>query len=276
MGEQDAHFYFERDLVDERPGPFSFGDVVVHTSRSPDKETRNEDAAAILPVDEKRAVLVVADGVGGHPEGGRAAALAIRTLRKSVEKELADDRALREAILSGFDRANAAVIERTPGGATTLAAAEIDDGSLRTYHVGDSAMLVFGGRGRIRHQTISHSPVGYAVQAGLLDEQDAMQHEDRHLISNCLGDPSMHVGMSSRIALRPRDTVLIASDGLFDNLHTEEIVQLMRRGPLEHSVRRVAALCIERMASGAEGRPSKPDDLTVIAFRRRVASGKPG
>ena len=50
---------------------------------------------------------------------------------------------------AGIEAANAAVMELGNGSASTFAIAEIDDGVVRTYHVGDSAVLLTGGRGRL-------------------------------------------------------------------------------------------------------------------------------
>ena len=78
---------------------------------------------------------------------------------------------------------------------------------------------VLGGAGKVRLQTIAHSPGGYGLEAGFIDEQDAMRHEDRHIVSNVIGDPAMHVGLSSPLRLRALDSVVLGSDGLFDNLY---------------------------------------------------------
>jgi serine/threonine protein phosphatase PrpC len=160
--------------------------------RCPGSDGSNEDGALVAWPDSESLVLAVADGVGGMPAGESASALALRALRDALRVRLAEGADLREAILSGFDRANRAVLQQAGGGATTLAVVEVANGRMRSYHVGDSGVLVFGGRGRIRLQTISHSPVGYAVEAGVLDEAQAMAHEDRHLVSNVVGDRGMH------------------------------------------------------------------------------------
>ena len=178
------------------------GQVSVHTEVSPDKETSNEDGAMVVWPSPGRMVLAVADGVGGMPDGESASSLALTVLRDALRRRLALGADLREAIMSGFDRANREVLRRASGSATTLAVVEVDQGRLRSYHVGDSGVLVFGGRGRMRMQTISHSPVGYAVEAGVLDEQEAMEHEDRHLVSNVVGDRGMHVGVSYPLRLK--------------------------------------------------------------------------
>ena len=244
------------------------GQAVVYSAHSPDKDTGNEDAVGVIDAGENRLVLAVADGLGGLPGGDQASSLALRALRESVHAAKEGPSSLREAILAGFDLANKKVTERGNGSATTLVVLEVEDHTVRSYHVGDSGMLAFGGRGKIRMETIAHSPVGYAVEAGVLTPHEAIEHEDRHLVSNVVGDSGMHVGMSSPVRLRPRDTVVLASDGLFDNLHAHEIVEFLRRGPLLKGVKALTAECRKRMTEPKEGLPSKPDDVTLIAYRR--------
>ena len=62
---------------------------------------------------------------------------------------------------------------------------------------------------------------------------------------------------------------MLASDGLFDNLQIDEIVERIRRGPLDRAARRLAHDGRERMVNPAPGQPSKHDDLTFVAFRLR-------
>ena len=109
--------------------------------------------------------------------------------------------------------------------------------------------------------------IGYGVESGLLDEKEAMYHEERHIVSNVIGSPDMRIEIGSTLELAARDTLLVASDGLWDNLHTEEIVDKIRKGGMRRAVKSVATECGWRMVNGAEGTPSKPDDLTFILFR---------
>ena len=247
------------------------GQAVIFSARSPDKDTGNEDAAAIFEVGAEQVVIAVADGLGGLPGGDKASALALRALRDTLATAKEQATPVREAILAGFDRANQKVTALGNGSATTLVVVEIDGHTVRSYHVGDSGVIAFGGRGKIKMETIAHSPVGYAIEAGVLTPHEAIEHEDRHIVSNVVGDPGMHLGMSSPIRLNPRDTVVLASDGLFDNLHAHEIVEFLRRGPLLKGVQAITAECNERMTNPKEGRPSKPDDCTLIAYRRGAA-----
>jgi serine/threonine protein phosphatase PrpC len=65
------------------------------------------------------------------------------------------------------------------------------------------------------------------------------------------------------------DTVLLASDGLFDNVFADEIIEIIRRGPLSAAADRLMAIAGKRMMARIGTKPSKPDDLTVVLYRRR-------
>jgi serine/threonine protein phosphatase PrpC len=257
------------------------GTAAVYSSRCPETQSSNEDAATLITCGPDRGVLGVADGAGGHPAGQDAARLALSELATAVEEAVSTGDMLRVGIMNGLERANQAVANLGVGAAATVAVAEIDQRSVRPYHVGDCLILVVGQRGKLKLQTIAHSPVGYAVESGLLDDTAAMHHEDRHVVSNAVGLDNMRIEVGPVLRLRPYDTVLLASDGLSDNLHVDEIVELVPKSPLERALQVLTAMAAERMRLPREGVPSKPDDLTCVAFRlgrspRRRAAANPG
>lgn len=241
--------------------------VAVISQRSPHKETANEDSAAVIPWGRDAAVLVVADGLGGAALGEEASALAVRRVRLAMQQADPELVMLRSAILNGIEAANRDVLDLGRGAATTLAVVEIGGPTVRSYHVGDSGVLAFGGRGKIKLQTTAHSPVGYGVQAGLIDESDAIHHEDRHVVSNVVGATDLRIEIGSEKKLAPRDTVLLASDGLFDNLHLDEIVEHARKGSVASACASLQAAARQRMTEPIDGAPSKADDLTIIVCR---------
>jgi PPM family protein phosphatase len=263
---------FEAQMTDVASFEFLGGSVAVFTTRSPHKETPNEDVAALWPVGPSSGVLAVADGLGGHSGGERASRLAAEAVQKSLQAAVpSEDQEepieLRSAILNGLEAANQTVRDLGTGAATTMALVEIQNRTIRPYHVGDSAILVTGQRGKLKLQTIPHSPIGYAVEAGLMKEEDAIHHEARHVISNVIGSESMRIEIGAPIEMAPRDTLLLASDGLFDNLLPDEIVEAVRRGPLDEAISELVETAQQRMANQTGSAPSKPDDLTIIAYR---------
>jgi serine/threonine protein phosphatase PrpC len=80
----------------------------------------------------------------------------------------------------------------------------------------------------------------------------------------------MRIDMSSPCPLARHDTVLLASDGLSDNLLPGEIVEIVRKGPLLRAAAELMASAQRRMEAPGAGEPSKPDDLTLILARRRT------
>ena len=95
------------------------------------------------------------------------------------------------------------------------------------------------------------------MEAGLLDESEAM-HRGAPPVSNVLGLPDMRIEVGSQRRLAARDTLLLASDGLSDNLRTEEIVALLRTGPLDAACDRIAELARARMHAPARESPRSP------------------
>lgn len=244
------------------------GDALLYTSRAPDKNTVNEDTVAVIPYGPQAAVLVVADGAGGLPAGKRASLTAVQSLNDSLQRSMAETMLLRTAILDGIEAANEAVKEIGNGSATTLTVITLENVTVRAYQVGDSEGMVVGQRGLIKLQTTPHSPTGFAVEAGFLDQKEALHHDDRHLVSNFLGTTNMRIDVGAELELQPRDTVLLASDGLMDNVHLDEIIERVRKGPIDEAATRVISLARRRMTSDSTAQPSKPDDLSLILFRK--------
>jgi PPM family protein phosphatase len=246
------------------------GEVSVRSIRAPDKQTENEDSAAIIQLGDDSLVLAVADGVGGAAAGREASNATVRALSRVLTKLPDEDSQLRPAILDAVDAANKAVLGLARGAATTLVVAQLDARRLQSYHVGDSELLTVGQRGRIKQRVVPHSPTGFAVEAGLLDEDEAVQHDQRHVLFNVVGSSDMRVEVGPVLQLAIHDTVLLASDGLFDNLYIDEIVETIRSGPLVAAADKLVERVQARMqATETTGEPCKPDDLTVVLFRPR-------
>ena len=248
--------------------PFAGGQVALFANRSPAKSTPNEDSAAVIPVGEDSGLLVVADGVGGFRGGDRASAVVVAMIKSAVQFSTSDN--LRIAVLDGIENANRAIIRMGIGAGTTVVVAEIRGREIRPYHVGDSMMLGIGQRGKIRFKTVSHSPVGYAVESGMMNQQEAMRHEERHLVSNIVGTADMRIEIGPAVDVAARDTFVLASDGLFDNLGISEVVEASRKGPLHLAASRLAHEAARHMTNPEPDQVSKPDDLTMIVWRPHV------
>lgn len=264
---EDASLYLGDSDFEIHSFEHPLGTLAVAMAACDRKPNSNEDSAGIVPVANDSLVFMVADGVGGAATPRKASNTAVQTLRESLREVEDEDARVRTAILDGIETSNKTLLDMGTGTATTLIVADIRDQHVRTFHVGDSVAWLVGQRGVIKFQTTPHSPVGFGVEAGLIDEEEALEHEDLHVISNVIGSSDMRVEIGSKTPMAPLDTLLIASDGLFDNVLPDEIVEIIRTGPVGEGAAQLCKLALERMEGEDSDKPSKPDDFSAVLFR---------
>jgi serine/threonine protein phosphatase PrpC len=244
---------------------FQGGDLFLHSAPAPGKGRPNEDSAAVVAWGGTQGVLAVADGLGGQPGANQASGLLVRALGEMGQTP---GNELGPTLEVTLDEVNRSIMDLGVGAGTTLALVEFSAGGLRSHHVGDSIVTLVDRDGLAKLHTIPHSPVGYAREAGVLTELEALRHPDLHVISNMVGSKSMRVERSDFLPWEPGDTLLVASDGLTDNMLTEEWVEILVSAEPRLAGPALVALAEERMAEGTDTIPGKPDDLTLILYRR--------
>jgi len=77
----------------------------------------------------------------------------------------------------------------------------------------------------------------------------------------------MRIAIGSEVPCAAYDTLLLASDGLTDNVLQDETIRAIRSGPLDDGLQKLTDLTQARMANDEDGKPSKPDDYTAILYR---------
>lgn len=258
--------FIESNLDHPEVHKIAHGTAVIYTHCAPYKESANEDAVCIMERNNGDGILALADGVGGVRAGSMASRAMLESLLDNFSANTTQE--LQGVLLNSVDLANQAILGQGVGAATTLAAVEINREQIRPYHIGDSDILLVGQRGKIKFQTIAHSPVGYAVESGLLDQDEAVGHHERHYVSNVVGSSEMRIDIGPILAMSKRDRLLIASDGVSDNLLIQDIVELIRSGPIEKAAKRLLHACQLRMQDENSDPPGKPDDLSFILYQR--------
>src|SRR5688572_11452321 len=141
--------------------------------------TRNEDAHL---VDGSTGLIVVADGMGGHPAGDVASAVAVEEVARQLRDPASPER-LGERMLQAVLRADARVRDvgssdpARHGMGTTLTALFAPPGTGRVVigHVGDSRAYLFE-RGRISQLTRDHSWIEQQIATGALTRDEAHGH----------------------------------------------------------------------------------------------------
>jgi serine/threonine protein phosphatase PrpC len=260
------------DNIDRLDMNLGVGNVAVRLLQCPDSPSDIQDSALVMRTAHDSIILAVADGVGGAPGGRAAAGTVLNALSNEGRDPQPGTTQLRSMILDGIENANRKLLEQGRGAGTTVAVAEISDGVLRSYHAGDSEVLVVGQRGKLKLRVVPHSATGFAVEAGVLHEDDAVSHEERHLLLNVVGSSDMRIEIAPSVQLATYDTVLLATDGVLDNLYLDEIVEIVRCGSLSEAADELSRSARARMfgddPSDDNSGPSKPDDLAIILFRQ--------
>ena len=250
-----------RDL--DEPITFSIrdGEVALFTHSSPTRGDDNEDAVGVFEWEGETSMLAVADGLGGLPGGGDASQQMVESLRDPKIKESVDP------VVACFESVNESLVSGHSGSGTTVSVVKIERRGIRSYHVGDSATMVIGRRGRIKFQTTPHSPVGIAEANGQLDKKAAMIHPNRHVINNIIGMHDMWIDIGKPIQLADLDTVILASDGLWDNIYRDEVAGLVGNRSLLTAATGIFRMATDRMKRELHSDFGKPDDLSFILYR---------
>jgi len=180
-------------------------------------------------------VFVVADGVGGYGGGETASRIAVQTVEElwALGSELAND-GLESWMRETAHEANRRIIDAAQNDValenmgTTIVIVVIDkDGELHIGHAGDSRAV------RVRNSefkmlTIDHSMVMEMHMKGQLTLEQCRTNIYKHLITRCLGhDDPVEIDYS-RFDFLPGDCIVLASDGLSDEIPEEEICTLVQ------------------------------------------------
>jgi PPM family protein phosphatase len=188
---------------------------VYQISRQGGRE-RNEDRMGYAYTRES-GLFVLADGMGGHPEGAMAAQLALQTLSAYFQKAANPTvKEVPEFLSSALMAAHHQIIRYaaekgmldTPR--TTLVAAVMERGGMHWVHCGDSRLYLLR-NGELLTRTRDHS---YMEQQAHLGR--ATSHINRNILFTCLGSPAKPVfDLSGPVQLQQGDRVLLCSDGLW-------------------------------------------------------------
>lgn len=219
-------------------------------------------------------VLAVADGMGGHPGGEVASALAVNAVCHLANE--ADFNPPAAFIQSAFRKASEQIRERGNEEpryremGTTLTALYLEGGQAWVGHIGDTR-LYWIRAGRVMQVTVDHNVAQELVDSGKLDPEAAEDHPMSNVLTRCLGvcpqdQPDLLAGV---LQLEKGDQLLLASDGLAKTVHIDAILELVAEVDSETGTDRLVQAAI---AAGA------PDNVTVVLCRLldSVAPGRDG
>ncbi|MEO7390698.1 MAG: PP2C family serine/threonine-protein phosphatase [Ramlibacter sp.] len=234
---------------------------VFQISRKGGRE-RNEDRMGYCYTRES-GLFVLADGMGGHPEGEVAAQLALQTVSALYQKEarpVVKDVAefLSTSLMAAHHQIIRYASEKgmldTPR--STVVAAIVQGTSATWVHCGDSRLYVVRG-GELLTRTRDHS---YLEQQSAAPGVVRLDRINRNILFTCLGSPTKPVfDVTGPITLQQGDKILLCSDGLWGSLPDIEIVKQL-------TAKRVSEAVPDLVESALRNGGDHSDNVTVIAL----------
>jgi PPM family protein phosphatase len=233
---------------------------VFQVSRKGGREN-NEDRMGYCYTRES-GLFVLADGMGGHPEGQVAAQLALQTVSALYQKEarpfIKDVTGfLASAMLAAHHKillyANEKGMLDTPR--TTFVACIVQGGAATWIHCGDSRLYLVRDHALVV-RTRDHS---YLEQhaAGII----RMDRLNRNILFTCLGSPTKPVfDVAGPNPLQQGDRIMLCSDGLWGTVSDKEIVQHLSNGAVASTVPDLVEIALR---NGGE----HCDNVTAIALQ---------
>ena len=206
--------------------------------------------------DDELKLWLVADGMGGHAGGGWASRLARDAVRDGIASglELTESIARAHHAIRRSQQENPELAEM---GTTVVAVHELN-GRCEIRWVGDSRVYRFDrSSGDLELFTRDHNLAQLLVDSGDLEPEQAAGRPERHILTNCLGQPgeAPDIG-SAELEWQPADWLLLCSDGLTGEVDETLLAELLERDPDPES----AARLLVETALAAGGR----DNVSVV------------
>ena len=210
------------------------------------------------------AILVVADGMGGHLAGEVASHMAVDGIREQLKAKEQES-----AKLSGNEygvflhniirevNENVCVAGRDPdklGMGTTCTLAAIQENILFVVHVGDSRAYMIR-NSEIHQITTDHSWVQERVDEGSITTEEARFHPNRNMITRAIGlQRNVEIDVM-RLDVIHGDLLLICSDGLNSMITDEAILSVILKAQSD-------SICADLIDAANEA--GGYDNITVV------------
>ena len=220
----------------------------------------NQDFVGEFVRENRWALFLVADGMGGHQKGEVASNMAVNLFGEFFQREDREGSNPTETLLKIFREVNRSILlegRRDPltnGMGTTLTLLLVKGEKAWVGHIGDSRLYRIRTQ-RIEQLTQDHSVVCRLVRNGLLTPEQAKNHPQKNVIYQSLGlKEEINPDILSSLSLRPGDRFLLCSDGISNVLSDQELLRFSSQKDPQKAV----SFLIEEA-----NRRGSPDNVTV-------------
>jgi serine/threonine protein phosphatase PrpC len=233
-----------------------------------------QDRVAILtsPNHPGTLLALLADGMGGR-SGGRLASDQVITTAKNLFEELPEEGATPEALLRQIASEAHAVVRLTAIASemephSTLVGLILKGDQAVWAHTGDSRMYHFHD-GTLIHKTIDHSYGSKLTEDGELVEGGPDTDRYKNVLFSAIGiGHEMRLDFGSAEKLRPGDSFVLSSDGLWAYFSEREIGAIVHARP----AREAAEALVQLARARSRGRG---DNLSIAIIKLEKPEEKP-
>jgi PPM family protein phosphatase len=185
-------------------------------------------------------LFIVADGMGGHADGEKASALAVRTASTHIMNNVflpmlddvndSDRVSITDAMTEAAQKANDIVMKHVKGSGTTLTICLIIGDLAHIAHVGDSRLYLISADG-IEQVTRDHSLVQRLIELDHITTEEAAGHSQASVLYRAIGQSDfLEVDTATR-RLHSGARIVMCSDGLWGEVVKEDILALVLNTP---------------------------------------------
>jgi len=241
-----------KDIVDISPYRIAY-----YIAKNQTPESENEDSLFIYHSSD-HLIFGISDGAGGHPKGKEASFIATNKVVELTKKSKDPN------FIHYYEQINEAVRDLKAGAHCTFSMCSIKNSSFHSYSVGDSEVIFWNSIGKKLYSNIPQSEVGYLIQGGSINQEESLDDPNRHFVSNLIGDESIRIESTSKTEIKKGNTLIVGSDGLFDNISHDELTQILTQGPFDKSFETLVEICNKRDPELWR----KDDDISFIILRK--------
>lgn len=207
----------------------------------------NEDACLEM---SDRGLWAVADGMGGHAAGEVASRMVIDALREVSHPDSLSD--LLDDVRNSLQKVNRQLTEEANRRhqqiiGSTVAVLMVFDNHCVSMWAGDSRIYLFR-NGRLRQLTQDHSQIEELVSRGIVSREEARKLPGSNAITRAIGVMD-RLELDSEIHdIREGDSFLLCSDGLYNEVSTQDIKRILALEDCQESADRLIQSALDHGA----------------------------
>lgn len=226
------------------------------------KERKDNQDSIFFQLKENKALLIVADGMGGHLSGETASSMAVHYLSKIIDKSFKNKK---KEILEEVFQVNKNIFlkgheEIYKGMGTTLTLLYLEDNDISIVSLGDSRVYLF--KEELYQLTEDHTLTEQKYSLGLIDRSLVDTDVHRHILLKGLGLSEDCEADYFTTTLGTDSLFLLCSDGFYDLVSSEQITNLIKE-------EKNTEVLVQKMIDLANDQGGR-DNISIILLDNRI------